>query len=763
MQATDNRWIFCLPIKGKLSDDEFVGVVPRELTVCCGDLDHARAIIIDQIYKRLSSQARALSSELSQNIWNQLVIGNPVTAGPYCLDSIRFSHLIDLGGAAAPILPLNEPIQISSIHRGGKIEAAVLAGYRSEIEFTCLSCGISATSNNFEDVLSRVSNNTGMLLLLQPLDPGFPLKLGEYLDMLGAERIVLDTKLLSANELDLLRTKPLSALGTDKIFALIHSASLPLSEEGFNALREAYSAAALQTSPSLSCLAEDRCSITSSTTITARSTCPKCGRIVDQENSVLQFQAKLWGISIADFNKIPYSELLRNLLPKKLSSKNVALLSMELELLIELGLGYASLDPQRTLSAAELSLYKLYIFLSSQIGDCVLFIDQALDLLSSTELAVLIKVLIKYTKERNLSVVVLSNRELFLNAAAKRFKFDRNGVITFNQEDVTQFTAKTLNKVITIAPPAMHLHIGSAEWAGLDLSFPCRKLIMVRSTLGTHPESILRDYLYPLINGRKSELGQLESDQKIGAAWLVNAADHGFSKYETLLSYIGAEESLLELIVSSATIRKEGITAEDLTLSKTSYRCSRCQGLGQLLLDRDGNIATDGEFIICDSCHGFKFTTKIAALNYRGINLRELFRFSVDRALQFFRSEEELTVKLDLLSKLGLGAVEIGALARKLGYSQLTRIQLGRDLLLAQRRKNGVIIGLNTFISTSPEELKLLQPIINAFVATGGTFIFTDNGESALELADYVLEFARSVEPFNLGRTIINYHARIGA
>lgn len=67
--------------------------------------------------------------------------------------------------------------------------------------------------------------------------------------------------------------------------------------------------------------------------------------------------------------------------------------------------------------------------------------------------------------------------------------------------------------------------------------------------------------------------------------------------------------------------------------------------------------------VVCPVCGGNRFKEEILAVKYKGLSVKEVLDLSVDEAAEFFAEQARIRKTLSLLQAVGLGYLQLGAVA----------------------------------------------------------------------------------------------------
>ena len=85
-------------------------------------------------------------------------------------------------------------------------------------------------------------------------------------------------------------------------------------------------------------------------------------------------------------------------------------------------------------------------------------------------------------------------------------------------------------------------------------------------------------------------------------------------------------------------------------------------------------------YVTCDLCKGRRYNRETLEIRYRGKNMADVLAMTVREALSFFDAVPQLQRRLEILSEVGLGYIQLGQPATTLSGGEAQRVKLAREL-----------------------------------------------------------------------------------
>ncbi|MGB8426594.1 MAG: ATP-binding cassette domain-containing protein, partial [Desulfobacterales bacterium] len=165
-------------------------------------------------------------------------------------------------------------------------------------------------------------------------------------------------------------------------------------------------------------------------------------------------------------------------------------------------------------------------------------------------------------------------------------------------------------------------------------------------------------------------------------------------------------------------------------------RCEACGGDGIVRIEM--HFLPD-VYVTCDVCRGRRYNRETLEIRYKGKNIAEVLKMTVNQALAFFDRIGNIRAKLQTLVDVGLGYVQIGQQATTLSGGEAQRVKLAREL-----SKKGT--GRTIYIMDEPttglhvDDIRKLLEVLNRLVEAGNTVVVIEHNLDVIKTADYLID-----------------------
>lgn len=506
-----------------------------------------------------------------------------------------------------------------------------------------------------------------------------------------------------------------------------------------------------------------------------RTLCPECkGARLKKEANYVKVNGKsisnLVEMSISNLKKW-FDNLELNEYEAKISKRLLVELNNRLQFMVDVGLGYLTLNRQsNSLSGGESQRINLTTALGSSLVGSLYILDEPSIGLHSRDTYRLVHVL-KELQSLGNTVIVVEHDEDIIKAADHLIDLGpdagRNGgEIVYEgktdvlcKEDIGRY-GKSHTVKFLLGADQIELPESRRPWnrsiiikgarmnnlRGIDVAFPLNVLNVVTGVSGSGKSSLVRGILYPALKRRLDEVAEMpgefvsfEGDWKdIQHVEMVDQNPIGKSSRSNPVTYVKAFDEIRQLFADQPLAKQMGFTAQYFSFNADGGRCETCKGTGMINVEMQ--FMADLE-LVCDSCHGKRFKHDILDVKYDGKNIYDILEMTVSEALDFFdRNGQKLIVsKLKPLDDVGLGYIKLGQSSSTLSGGENQRVKLA--YFLGQEKSTPTL-----FIFDEPttglhfHDIKNLLKSFEALIQHGHTVIVIEHNLDVVKCADHVID-----------------------
>ena len=504
-----------------------------------------------------------------------------------------------------------------------------------------------------------------------------------------------------------------------------------------------------------------------------RTLCPDCaGNRLRKE----ALYVKLDGKHIGELNKLPAKDLLlwmKNIIlsdhDKKIATRVLMEIENRLQTLLDVGLGYLSLDRMaNSLSGGESQRIQLTRSLGSNLTNSLYILDEPSIGLHSRDTERLIQVL-KQLRDLGNTVVVVEHDETMMKEAdniidmgplASHLGGEVIAQGTYDEicDHPDSLTGNYLSGKLEIAQPAdvrkwtksINLE-GACEHnlKNINVEFPLNVICAISGVSGSGKTTLVKKILYPALKkqmgdpvDRPGSFKKLSGDLKeIQEIEMIDQNPIGKSSRSNPVTYIKAYDEIRELFSRQPLSMIRGFLPKHFSFNVDGGRCDTCKGEGEQIIEMQ--FLADVH-LPCESCGGKKFKEEVLEVTFREKNIHDVLEMAVDDAISFFKTDEKLGLSiaraLKPLSDVGLGYVKLGQSSNTLSGGEAQRVKLASFL------GRGKSQGKTLFIFDEPttglhfHDINKLLTSFRALVQMGHSILVIEHNTDVLKSCDWIID-----------------------
>ncbi|MGY2700444.1 excinuclease ABC subunit UvrA [Nocardioides sp. HB32] len=507
--------------------------------------------------------------------------------------------------------------------------------------------------------------------------------------------------------------------------------------------------------------------------------CPDCGGSGLRPEALAVTFA---GRSIADVNAMQLADLVTVLrpvadLPQETNEVAVRIctdLLARVEVLLDLGLGYLSLDRRSTtLSPGEAQRMRIATQLRSGLFGVVYVLDEPSAGLHPADAEPLLDVLDRlkasgnslFVVEHDLDVVRRADWIVDIGPGAGEGggRVLYSGPVAGLEEVEESATSRYLfgraePLECRARPPQGWLHLRGVSRHNLrdvSVDVPLCVLTAVTGVSGSGKSTLVTQVLAEVVGrhlglapedrgrGEAGEDGRLEVDVRDAAGLeafdrlvLVDQRPIGRTPRSNLATYTGMFDAVRKLYASTDEAQERGYSPGRFSFNVPEGRCETCQGEGFVAVEL---LFLPGTYAPCPTCHGARYNAETLEVTYRGRNIAEVLALSVDGAATFLGDLPAAARSLETLRDVGLGYLRLGQPATELSGGEAQRIKLATELQRA-RRGHALYLLDEPTAGLHPADITLLLHQLHRLVDAGNTVVLVEHDLDTIASADWVVD-----------------------
>ncbi len=278
----------------------------------------------------------------------------------------------------------------------------------------------------------------------------------------------------------------------------------------------------------------------------------------------------------------------------------------------------------------------------------------------------------------------------------------------------------------------------------ITVRLPLGNLIAVTGVSGSGKSTLITETIYPglkyYLDGyyqeKIGEFASLEGYQYIDRVYLVDQSPIGRTPRSNPSTYVGFFDEIREIFSETTDARVAGFKKGRFSFNIKGGRCEKCQGAGVLKIEMQ--FLSD-VYVICDVCDGKRYNKETLEIRYKGKNIYEILKMTVDEAADFFANHFRIFAKLNFLKKTGLGYLELGQPAPTLSGGEAQRLKLVNEL---SRRETGRALYILDEPTTGLHfyDIEKLLETLQELVNRGNTVIIIEHNLDVIKNCQYLID-----------------------
>lgn len=235
-------------------------------------------------------------------------------------------------------------------------------------------------------------------------------------------------------------------------------------------------------------------------------------------------------------------------------------------------------------------------------------------------------------------------------------------------------------------------------------------------------------------------VGLVSGMERIDRLVTVDQKPIGRTPRSNLATYTGLFDAVRKEFAASEQARERGFGAGRFSFNVAGGRCEICQGEGFVAVEL---LFLPGSYGPCPECGGSRYNPETLEVTYRGKNVAEVLRLTVDAAAGFLADIPAAARSLKSLRDVGLGYLRLGQPATELSGGEAQRIKLATELQRAQRGHTLYLLDEPT-TGLHPSDVQLLMAQLHGLVDSGNTVVVVEHEMALVAAADWVIDLGPS-------------------
>ncbi len=506
-------------------------------------------------------------------------------------------------------------------------------------------------------------------------------------------------------------------------------------------------------------------------------TCPKCG---GRRLCELALAYKIEGMDIAELSEMSISKTLRwfellHLSPMQedIAKEAIRQITMKLRFLERVGLEYLTLNRQaKTLSGGEYQRVNLSNQLASALTGTMYVLDEPTIGLHPRDTRRIADIMRELASLGNTIIVVEHDKDIISSSdwvvelgpggghmggeivfSGPMNEFLKADTLTsryIKGTDTPYFAGlRNKDKDYRLRTRDYSLTLYGATGNNLKnvtLRIPLEFLTVVSGVSGSGKSSLIVETLHhALVRHFKIEPEQplpykkIKGLENVKGVRLIDQSPIGKTPRSNPLTYLKMFDPVRKIFSQQLEARAYGYTPGFFSFNVPGGRCESCKGEGYQKMEM---YFFEDIFVTCEECKGRRYKSEALRVYYRGKNVNDILKMTVDDAIEFFSDVQEIKSKLVLMKDIGLGYLRLGQSATTLSGGEAQRLKICAELSVNSRPDvRGVLYILDEpTVGLHHNDVIMLIKIIRKLVDSGNTVVIIEHNLDVIAQADWVID-----------------------
>ncbi len=277
----------------------------------------------------------------------------------------------------------------------------------------------------------------------------------------------------------------------------------------------------------------------------------------------------------------------------------------------------------------------------------------------------------------------------------------------------------------------------------IDVKIPLGLFVCVTGVSGSGKSTLVHEILYRALArelyqskekpGRHQKILGLELLDKV---IVIDQSPIGRTPRSNPATYTGTFSPIRDLFCQLPESKIRGYRPGRFSFNVKGGRCEACQGDGIKKIEM--HFLPD-VYVPCEICKGKRFNEQTLQIIYKGKTIADVLNMTVEEALDLFKNIPHIKEKLEILSRVGLGYLELGQSATTLSGGEAQRIKLASELSKRATGKTVYLLDEPTTGLHFADIEKLLQ-VLHELVEGGNTVLVIEHNLDVIKTADHIID-----------------------
>jgi excinuclease ABC subunit A len=279
----------------------------------------------------------------------------------------------------------------------------------------------------------------------------------------------------------------------------------------------------------------------------------------------------------------------------------------------------------------------------------------------------------------------------------------------------------------------------------LNVEVPLGVMTSITGVSGSGKSSFMYEILYKNLQARYERryrtakvfnCASFSGTEYLSRAILIDQSPIGRTPRSNIATYTGAFTHIRDLFATTEDARLRGWKANRFSFNVKGGRCEACEGNGEIAVEMHFLPTV---YVTCDVCGGKRFDKETLTVKYKKKNIYEVLHMTVEAGLIFFKDIPAISDRLQTLSDVGLGYLELGQSATTLSGGEAQRVKISSELFRPHYEKTIYLLDEPT-VGLHYDDVHKLLEVLNKLVNKGHTVVLIEHNLDIVKSSDYIID-----------------------
>lgn len=277
----------------------------------------------------------------------------------------------------------------------------------------------------------------------------------------------------------------------------------------------------------------------------------------------------------------------------------------------------------------------------------------------------------------------------------------------------------------------------------INVDLPLRRFVCLTGVSGSGKSTLMDNIIYAAIANRlnhtRRPVGahtEIQGIEYIDKIIRISQSPIGRSPRSNPATYTGTWGYIRELFAATPESRIKAYKSGRFSFNRAGGRCDACEGRGSKQIEMHFLPSVE---VTCDVCKGKRFNKETLDIHYKGKNIDDVLKMTIEEAEKFFRDIPFIYDKLKVLNEVGLDYLTLGQPATTLSGGEAQRTKLSKELAKKSTTKTLYLLDEPT-TGLHYDDVKKLISVLQRLTDQGNTVLIIEHNLDVIKSADWIID-----------------------